>query len=193
MVSFLKIQHHFFPNLVKELCQVKDPRHQSYSDYDIEEILYTMLLKNIFNLSSMQEMTNQFNQEERVRNVCEILGKSEKQFLPHYVTINDCLKKLNPDELEKARNNLIRILIRKRSFEDARFLGKYWPVIVDATGLFYFKEKHYEHCLKKTTEKGTPEEQTYYYHNVLEAKIILGENLVVSIATELLRMKTRMC
>ena len=89
MVSFLKTQHHFFPNLVKELSQVKDPRHQSDIDYDIEEILYPVILKSVFNLLSMQEMTNEFNQEERVRNVCEILGKSEKRFLPHYVTIND--------------------------------------------------------------------------------------------------------
>jgi len=143
-----------------------------------------MVLKNIFDLFSMQEMTYQFNQAERVQNVCEILGKSGKEFLPHYVTINDCLKKLNPDELEKVRNKLIGSLIRKRSFEDARFLGKYWPVIVDATGLFYFKEKHCEHCLKKTVNRRTPEEKTYYYHSVLEAKIVLGENLVVSIATE---------
>jgi hypothetical protein len=102
-VSFLKVEHHYFPNLVKELSRVEDPRHPCYTDYDIEEILYTMLLKNIFDLSLMQEMTNQFNQEERVRNVCKILGKSEREFLPHYVTINDCLKKLSPDELENSK------------------------------------------------------------------------------------------
>jgi len=184
MVLFLKIQHHFFPYLVKELSQIKDPRHQSYTEYDIEEIIYPIVLKNVFNLTSMQDMTHQFNQEERVLNVCEILGKSEKQFLPHYVTINDCLKRLNPDELEKVRTKLVQSLLRKRSFEEARFLGKYWPVIVDATGLFYFKEKHCEHCLKKTVNRGTPEEKTYYYHSVLEAKIVFGENLVISIATE---------
>ena len=82
------------------------------------------------------------------------------------------------------RNKLIRSLIRKRTFENARFLGKYWPVIIDATGLFYFKEKHGEHCLKKTINKGTPEEKTYYFHTVLEAKIVPGEHLVVSLATE---------
>jgi len=184
MVLFLKIQHHFFPNLVKELSRVKDPRHPSYTDYEIEEILYTVMLKNIFSLISMQEMTTQFNREERVQNVCKILGQSNREYLPHYVTINDCLKKLSPDELEKVRNKLISGLIRKRSFENARFLGKYWTIIVDATGLFSFSEKHCEHCLKKTTKKGTPEEKTYYYHNVLEAKIVLGENLIVSIATE---------
>lgn len=65
---------------MKALSQVKDPRHQSYTEYDIEEILYTMVLKNIFSLFSMQERTYQFNQAERVQNVCEILGKSGKLY-----------------------------------------------------------------------------------------------------------------
>ena len=43
---------------------------------------------------------------------------------------------------------------------------------------------HCEHCLKRTINKGTKDEKTYYYHNVLEAKIVLGDNLIVSIATE---------
>ena len=63
-------------------------------------------------------------------------------------------------------------------------MGKYWLVIVDATQLFCFKEKIADHCLRKTINKGTKDEKTYYYHNVLEAKIVLGENLVISIATE---------
>jgi hypothetical protein len=184
IVEFLKVQNHFFPSLIKDLSQVQDPRNQSYIEYDIEEILYTMLMKNICSISSMQDMTDKFNEEECVQNICKILGKDEKEFMPHYVTINECLEKLPPNELDKFRKKLIYKLLRKRSFENARFLGKYWLVIVDATQLFYFKEKHCDHCLKKATKKGTPEEKTYYYHNVLEAKIVLGENLVISIATE---------
>ena len=184
IVEFLKVQNHFFPTLIKELSQVKDPRNQSYIEYDIEEILYTMLMKNICSISSMQDMTDKFNEEECVQNICKILGKDEKEFMPHYVTINECLEKLPPSELDKFRKKLIYKLFRKRSFEQSRFLEKYWLVIVDATQLFYFKEKHCDHCLKKTTKKGTLEEKTYYYHNVLEAKIVLGENLVISIATE---------
>lgn len=184
MTGFLKVQHHFLPNFIDELGKIKDPRHQSYIDYDMEEILYTMVMKNVGSITSMQEMTDTFNKKECVHNLCLILEKEEKEFLPHYVTINECLEKLDPEELHKFRKLMIKKLLRKRSFEGARFLGKYWMVIVDATQLFYFKERHCEHCLKRTINKGTDEEKTYYYHNVLEAKIVLGDNLILSIATE---------
>lgn len=184
IVSFLKMQHHFFPNFIDELGRIKDPRNGSYITYDISEILYTVIMKNNCNLSSMQEMTEKFNEETIVRNICNILGKEEKEFLPHYITINECLEKLEPKELEKLRTKMVRKLIRKRTFENARFLGKYWAVIIDATGLFHFKEKHCKNCLRKTYNKGTKEEYTHYYHHVLEAKIVLGDSLVLSIATE---------
>jgi hypothetical protein len=47
---------------------------------------------HIFGRSSQfnKKQANQFNQEERVQNVCKILGKSDREYLPHYVTINDC-------------------------------------------------------------------------------------------------------
>ena len=142
VVKFLKIQHHFLPNFIDELGKIKDPRNQSYIDYDIEEILYTMVVKNACSIISMQKMTDEFNDKECVRNICLILGKEEKEFLPHYVTINECLEKLDPEELQKFRKHMIKKLLRKRSFEGARFLGKHWMVIVDATQLFYFKERH---------------------------------------------------
>ena len=184
IVSFFKAQHHFLPNFIDELGRIKDPRNGSYTTYDISEILYTVIMKNNCNLTSMQDMTDKFNEETIVQNICKILGKEEKEFLPHYITINECLERLDPKELEKLRIKMIRSLIRKRTFEQARFLGKYWAVIVDATGLFHFKEKHCKHCLKKTYHKGTAEEYSHYYHNVLEAKIVLGDTLILSIATE---------
>lgn len=184
IVEFLKIQKHFLPDFAKDLSAVNDPRHTSYTDYDIEEILYTVIMKNVCSISSMQDMTDKFNTQECVHNLCLILGKEEKEYLPHYVTINECLEKLDPEELQKFRKRMIRKLLRKRSFENARFLGKYWMVIIDATQLFCFNEKLDEHCLRKTINKGTKDERTYYYHNVLEAKLVLGDNLIISIATE---------
>jgi len=75
----------------------------SYTDYDIEEILYTVIMKNVCTITSMQEMTDQFNNEECARNLCLILGKDEKDYMPHYVTINECLEKLDPEELQEFR------------------------------------------------------------------------------------------
>jgi hypothetical protein len=132
----------------------------------------------------MLEMNEQFDEAECIKNIYKVLGLEEKDFLPHYVTINECLAKLSTNELEKVRKKMICSMIRKKSFDSAKFLGVYWLIIVDGTQLFCFKERHCEHCLTKTTGKGTDEEKTIYYHQVLEAKLVLDDDMVVSIATE---------
>jgi DDE_Tnp_1-associated len=184
IVEFLKIQNHYFPDLIEDIKKVMDSRHQSYITYEIEVILYMMILKNVCSIVSMQEMNESFNEDECVKNIYKILGLQEKDYLPHYVTVNECLSKLGTDELEKIRKNMVYNLIRKKSFDGAKFLGKYWLVIVDATQLFCFKERHCENCLKKTFNKGKMNEKTIYYHQVLEAKIVFGDDLIISIATE---------
>lgn len=188
--EFLKIQAHYFPDLIQDIKKIMDNRHQSYITYEIEVIIYVMILKNVCSIESMQEMNDEFNQDECVKNLYKILGLEEKDYLPHYVTVNECLSKLDNTELEKIRKKMIYGLIRKKSFDSAKFLGKHWLVIVDATQLFSFKERHCEHCLTKTFNKGTEQESTIYYHQVLEAKIVLDDDMVVSIATEFIENET---
>ena len=182
--EFLKIQAHYFPDLIEDIKKVMDERNQSYVTYEIEVIIFVMILKNICSIESMQEMNESFNEDTCVKNIYRVLGLEEKDYLPHYVTINECLSKLDNKELEKIRKKMIYGIIRKRSFEYGKFLGEKWLVIVDATQLFSFRERHCEHCLTKTLHKGTPEEKTIYYHQVLEAKLVLGDDMIISLATE---------
>src|SRR5215469_11260776 len=125
ITEFLKIQNHYFPEILEDIKNVMDARHQSYITYEIEVILYMMILKNVCSIASMQEMNEKFNEDECVKNIYKILGLEEKDWLPHYVTINECLSKLNPSELEKIRKKMICRLIRSKRFDDAKFLGKY--------------------------------------------------------------------
>lgn len=48
-------------------------------------------------------MVAQFNEDECVKNIYKILGLEAKEYLPYYVTINECLSKLDTKELEKIR------------------------------------------------------------------------------------------
>jgi len=73
-----------------------------------------------------------------------------------------------------------------RTFENSRIRNKYWQVIIDGTQLYSFSERHCEHCLKrehKDKESGQVV-RVEYYHVVLEAKLVINENIVMSIATE---------
>lgn len=182
--EFLKIQAHYFPDLIEDIKKIMDERNQSYVTYEIEVIIFVMILKNICSIESMQEMNEAFNEDTCVKNIYRVLGLEEKDYLPHYVTINECLSRLDNQELEKVRKKMVYGIIRKRSFEYGKFLGEKWLVIVDATQLFCFKERHCEHCLTKTINRGTPEEKTVYYHQVLEAKLVLGDDMIISLATE---------
>ena len=182
--EFLKILAHYFSDLIEKKKKIMDERNQSYVTYEIEVIIFVMILKNICSIESMQEMNEAFNEGICVKNIYRVIGLEEKDYLPHYVTINECLSRLDNQELEKVRKKMVYGIIRKRSFEYGKFLGEKWLVIADATQLFCFKERHCEHCLTKTVNKGTPEEKTVYYHQVLEAKLVLGDGMIISLATE---------
>ncbi|MFA8438189.1 transposase family protein, partial [Pueribacillus sp. YX66] len=182
--DLLKIQHHFFKDFIKQLNKVKDPRHQGYITYGPETILYTILLKSIIGIDTMRNMTVHFNTDECIENVKTALSIDELEELPHYDTINDFLSKLEMEELEKIRTYMIKALLKKRCFESYRILDKYWPIIVDGTGLHTFREKHCEHCLRREyKDEETGETTTVYMHHVLEAKLVVG-NMVFSVASE---------
>lgn len=180
--AFCKIMKQYFPKFTEWMRELKDPR--KFWTYEMEVMLMTVIMKNICSIRSMQKMTDEFLKEECVGNLCQALGVQPHEFLPHYVTLNKFLSRLGTGELERLRKRMIVALLRRRKFEDARFLGKHWLVIFDATGLFHFSERHCPHCLKKVVNKGTPEEKAVYYHHVLEAKLVLGDGFVVSIGTE---------
>ncbi len=130
--EFLRIQAHYFPDLIEDIKNIMDERNQSYVTYEIEVIIFVMILKNICSIESMQEMNETFNEDTCVKNIYRVLGLEEKNYLPHYVTINECLSRLDNKELEKVRKKMIYGIIRKRSFEYGKFLGEKWLVIVDA-------------------------------------------------------------
>ena len=187
IVDLLKVKKHFFKNLNKDLNNVSDPRHASYTIYSPLELLMTPLLGDLMIIKTVTGVTESFNCNECIENFRKIVKNPKLSEIPHHDTINDFLKELNPEELIKIKTGMIKDLLRKRSFEQYRFENnrkKYWLVAVDATGTHSFNKRHCEHCLtRKHVDKETGKETFSYYHNVLEAKLILGE-FVFSIGTE---------
>ena len=181
-----KIQNKYYSQLFWKFAQTEDLRHPSYIIYTNRMMLGTLYYKGIAGIDSMQEMTEQFNDEQVSKNLSLFIGEKSREYVPHHVTENEYLERLDPMELEEIKQDLVYHLIRRRSFEDARYKKK-WLVIVDGTQLYCGQKKLNEHCLERCCNKGTDKEVTLYHRDVLEAKIFFGEKLVASIGSEFIK------
>lgn len=183
VVECNKVRNRYCPELFYDLAATKDPRDPSYTEYSNDELLGTMFYKGIAGIGSMQSMTYEFNRKRVAENLYRFMGKKEKEYIPHAVTINEYFERLDPEELQKVQQKQVYGLIRSKAFYDARFQKK-WLVIVDGTQTYSGSRKLNERCLERHYNKGTDEETVNYHYDVLEAKIVLGESLAVSIGSE---------
>ena len=146
-----------------------------------------MMVTNHFFHSLRQwilEMEENFNKETCIDTLRIMSENPHLEEMPHYDTLNYYLEKLSPECLSDLRKKMVTSLIRGKQFNRNRLLGKYWRVILDGTGLFYFKKKHCENCLCTTRKTDDGKTTKLYYHKVLEAKIVLSDNIVISLGTE---------
>ena len=156
---------HFFKNLSEWIEEMTDPRNQSYIAYTQSDYVYMGILKNVCGVKIMHSMEEMFNESNCIRTLKILSGDAGLQEMPHSDSLNNYLKELSPECLAELRRKMVKSLLRMKSFYSGRLLGKYWRIILDGTGLYYFKEKHCEHCLV-TTHTGEDGKKTraFYYN-----------------------------
>lgn len=184
IVGFIMLLQHFWKDLNIWVNEMTDPRNPSYISYTQADLFFMGILKNVCAQKSMREMDENFNTGVCIDTLAWMSGDRNLKEMPHYDTLNYYLERLSPQCLAGLRVKMLASLIRSKQFYRNRLLGKYWRIVLDGTQLFCFKEKHCENCLRTTYTTKDGGKETYYYHRVLEAKIILGDKLVISLDTE---------
>ena len=158
--SFANVVRHFFPNLTDWLDGMDDPRHASYIKYSQGILCGSLIMKDICGLESMQAMNKTFMMDEARGNLAFLFGDGSDTEAPHYQTINNWCKGVEPNELQEVLTKCVKGLVAGKLFNDARVDGE-WLVILDASGYAKSDEKFSEHCLKKTRQgsggKAAPE------------------------------------
>lgn len=183
IVDFVQIVKHFFKDLPQWIREMEDPRCQSYITYSQEDLIFMGILKNVCSVESMRQMEDMFNEENCIRTLALLSGDSTLDEMPHSDTLNYYLEKLSPECLSTLRTKMVKQLIRNKVGAKAKLMGKYWRIILDGTGLFYFREKHCENCLREKHKDEDGKVTVRYYHKVLEAKLVLGDGFVISLGT----------
>lgn len=184
IIDFMMVTNHFFHSFREWIMEMEDPRHQSYIKYTQADLGYMAILKNVCGQHTMREMDEKFNEETCIETLGILSGHRGLEEMPHYDTLNYYLERLSPECLSEVIRKMVTSLIRGKQFNRNRLLGKYWRVILDGTGLFCFREKHCENCLRTERHTSDGKKTKLYYHKVVEAKIVLSDSIVVSLGTE---------
>ena len=168
---------------MERLDGIADPRHQGYVKYKSRVLLATRILSAIFYISSMRKTSEELNSQIAIENIGYLCGE-ELDELPYWETVNNYLKRVKPEELQNTVCALVKRLVRSRAFEDARIRGRYWHILIDGSGIVSSREELDGNYIFKVHHRGKPEEYKEYAYYALEAKLVLGNNIVVSIMTE---------
>lgn len=169
IVDFIWIMRHFFGHLRDWIEEMEDPCHPGYTIYTQSDLVFMGLMKNICSVESMRQMEERFNEETCIDTLRLLSGHAGLEEMPHYDTLNTYLSKLSPGCLSELRKRMIVSLLRGEQFYRGRLLGKYWRVILDGTGLFYFKERHCANCLSETRKKEDGRTEKGHYHGASSA------------------------
>ena len=176
---FFKTVTHFFPKLTKWLALVDDPRNKNKITYAPSHLLWLGIFLFLLRLGSKRKIKYRLKTEEFLENLNK-LCLSYNQNVAHHDTVEYFLQKLQPEEPCVVRQKMINRLIRMKALEKFRLLGEYYMIAVDGTGHLVYKERHCQHCLTKEKDGKV----LYYYHNVLEAKLVTASGLALSVETE---------
>lgn len=163
-----------FPELFRLFNELEDSRKRA--GYSMSEIVTGALFMHLLKEGSRNAYTNDRCDAIFTRNYY----RHFKLRLPHPDTIDQVMRALEPELLEELKAQLVGSLFEQKVLRHFRFLGKYYFVAVDATGMHTFEHKHCEHCLTKTSKHGL----TTWFHYVLEAKLVTSSGLAISLASE---------
>lgn len=137
------------------------------------------LLLFLCKLGRVRQLDFQLRDEETdvLSNVNALAG-THQETLPVHGTLSHFLGHVGSPALGALRTGMIRRLIRNKVLDGERLLGAF-VVVIDGSGHVSFRRRHCPHCLTQTHG-----EVTYYFHEVLEAKLVTSTGLALSMGSE---------
>jgi len=161
------------------LNSLPDSRFQPFVTYSREFLVWWGLLLFLCKLGRVRQLDYQLRDDETfVLGNVNALAHTHQESLPVYGTLSHFLSHVGSVALGDLRTRMIRQLIRNKVFDHDRLLGAL-VVVIDGSGHVSFRLRHCPHCLTQTHGS-----ETYYYHEVLEAKLVTSSGLALSIGSE---------
>jgi len=165
---YVVLKRHY-PNFHELLDSIPD--HRQRSSYQVAELIMAGLSMFIFKRGSRHQADLGVNASFE-ENYASVFGMR----IPIMDTVDVFLRKLDPEELEKLKQTLVKHLIEKKVLERWKYGGRYL-VSVDGTGLCSYDYEPYPGCPHKTSKNGKTTWQAY----ALEAKLVGANGFSISL------------
>jgi len=159
-----------------------DPRIQALITYEARYLVWTAILMHIFRLPSRRRLRFDLSCPAAVDNL-NALAQTDHDKLSHDGTVAYLFENMDPSGLQQLRVRMVRSVLRSRALERFRLLNRFYLVAIDGTGFLSFRRRHCPHCL----EQKHPDGRHYYYHPVLEAKLVCENGLALSVDSEFIQ------
>jgi hypothetical protein len=170
---------HFFPQLNTWLEQLPDTRVQDACTYRTRFLAWWGISLYLLQLGARRQLDYELRDGgPQVLANLNRLAETEQTTLPVHDTLDHFVGHVKLAGWERLRTQMVQRLLRMKALDAARLLGM--PVLlVDATGLLCFHQRHCPQCLVQQHGK-----QTLYLHHVLEAKLLGPAGVVISLDSE---------
>lgn len=175
----MKTFTHFFGPIPKRLGGLPDPREPEDPgdvDYSVASLVFLNLLLFACWLEARRQIRLKLFTTYTV-DLFKVLFDAPS--VAHGDTMNGVLCGLPLDSVQELVTGMTETLIDKKVLYPHRLFEKYYVVAVDATGMLRFDHPHCSHCLRQTHGA-----KTFYYHSVLEAKIVTPTGFAFSLMSE---------
>lgn len=177
--AFVKTVRHFWPEFSLWLERLRDTRFQPMVIYDRKFLAWWGIILFALKLGSRRQLDFDFRDEStKVLGNVNNLARTNQETLPVHNTLEHFLGHVGWMAFAALCVLMIRRLIRMRVFDKDR-LGGCYVVAADGTGVLVFNRPHCDLCL--TQKHG---DRTYYFHSVLEAKVLTDTGLALSMGSE---------
>jgi hypothetical protein len=170
---------HFLPQFNTWLDRLGDTRVPEACTYATRFLAWWGFSLYLFQLGSRRQLDYELRDGgPQVLANLNRLAQTQQTTLPVHDTLDHFLGHVPLAGWQQLRQQTVQRLLRMKVLDAARLLGQR-VLLIDATGLICFHQRHCNHCLVQRHGK-----HTLYLHHVLEAKLLGPGGVVVSLDSE---------
>lgn len=172
----LKVYGQLLPGLLNKLARIPDPRNPKKTKHQMTVMMLYGILMFVFQMNSRRETNKEMTTPQLLKNLQAVFP--ELTDMPHQDTLCRLLEKMDVDQIETLYNDMLRRLIRKKTFKNLLHKKQYL-VAVDGTQKYIMDECWDERYLRRKIRDKDGSFKYQYYAYVLEAVLVFSNGMVL--------------